>query len=144
MRTRHPVYSHFEQISDSGWDPLDILEFRPWPADSANTPGDRYSLQLVMRHSSRFHIKKLPIVVTAEDFDGTLRSDTLIVGDSDRKGVSRGARYGVREFTVPLYDDVTLPEGYSVSISTLAPAAYSKGLLNVGLIMNRSLPQPAK
>lgn len=130
------AYSHFEEIPAEGWDPVDLLIFEPWPTDSAEAQHRDYSMDLVLRFSNRKHISLLPIALTIEDENGTLRADTLILRpDSAASGLSSRTQYGVREISLTLDSAVRLSHGYSVSLSPLTPPEASEGLLNIGLIL---------
>lgn len=132
---RMPAYSHFEQIGAGGWDPLDLLVFEPWTADSADARLKAFDLDLVLRYSVRHPVSDLPVAVTVEDEDGVLRSDTIIVRYGQGGNVTSRLRYGVREAVVRLESNVRLRDGYAVSLSPVASRERTDGLLNVGLVM---------
>ena len=132
-----PVYSHFEQIGSDGWDPCDMLVFEPWPADSADAVSASFDMELVLRYSMRHPVADLPVAVTVEDEEGTVRSDTVIVNSESRGNVDSKSRYGVREIIFPLAGGVRLTDGYMVTLTPVASREHTKGLLNVGIVMTR-------
>lgn len=131
-------YSHFEQVGSDGWDPLDILVFEPWPADSAAAAGSVYRMDLVMRYSSRFRTADLPLALTIEDENGIVRADTIVIKPADSKNVETRQRYGVREMRMTLDPQLRLHDGFAVTVSPLAAREQTKGMLNVGIILTDS------
>jgi len=133
-----PSYTHFEEIPANGWNPLDVLVFTPEPYDSTTPADTRYDISLVARYATRHKINALPLAVTVEDNSGMLHADTIILqpedGDRPTKTVTR---YGVCEVRLPLYDNQLLTEGYTLSIESFSPKERSRGLLNVGIVMER-------
>lgn len=132
---RMPAYSHFEQVGSEGWDPLDLLVFEPWTADSADARLSAFDIDLVLRYSERHPVSDLPVAVTVEDEEGVMRSDTIIVRYGQGGNVTSRLRYGVREAVVRLESNVRLRDGYAVSLSPVASRERTEGLLNVGLVM---------
>lgn len=130
------AYSHFEEIPASGWDPVDILIFEPWPSDSAQAFRRSYRMDLVLRYSTRRHITMLPVALSIEDANGELRTDTLTLHpDSTDRSMSSRVRYGVHELRMTIDPSVRITDGYRVSLSPLSPRERNEGLLNVGLIL---------
>lgn len=131
------AYSHFEDIGGNGWDPAYVICFEPWPADSAEVSAERYDMELVTRSTMRKPLTRLPLAVTIEDADGTLRSDTIVIGDPKGPEMRLKERYGVRECTITLDENVRLTDGYSVSLSPLCEPSATSGLINVGIMLTR-------
>lgn len=136
--TAKPAYSHFEQIGPDGWDPYDLIVFEPWTADSADAFSHYFDFDLVLRYSVRMPIADLHLAVTFEDEDGVVSTDTLKVcyGAGGNAGIK--SRYGVREARIALGRDISLRDGYAVSVSPVAVRERTAGLLNVGLVMTES------
>lgn len=134
-----PAYSHFEKIGPDGWDPADLLMFDPMPADSADAKRCRYDITMIVRYSTRKSIQPLPVVITIDDETGTLLRDTVAATLFDDNGhaVGKGA-YGVSEVEIPIAAGATLSEGYQISAAPLLQREYSKGLLNVGVVMRET------
>lgn len=132
------AYSHFEQIPTSGWDPVDVIIFEPWPMDSTEAAGSSYQMDMVLRYSARKALSQLPVALTIENEAGILRKDTMVLHtDSHPNGDTGRVMYGVREVTVPLERNLQLSEGYRISLSPLSPPETTEGLLNIGIILSR-------
>lgn len=136
--TERTAYSRFEKIPGEGWRPDDVVAFEPWPLDSLEAAGNTYTMQLVLRYSSRCRLERLPAAVTVEDADRTLRDDTLVIGPGGDGAVSVREKYGVREVTAVLDPNVSLTDGYAVSVSPLLDPARTAGLLSVGIRLLRN------
>lgn len=131
-----PSYSHFEEIPSTGWDPLDVLTFEPMPHDSTESRHTNYDLSLVIRHASRHRIASMPIAVTIEDDNGTVSTDTIIIDtESHDSHTHITTRYGITELHIPICSNVTLTEGYNISLESFREKSSTIGLLNIGLIM---------
>ncbi len=141
-RRENVAYSHFEQIGTEGWDPLDIIVFEPMPTDSAAAATTTYRMDMVMRHSSRFHISDMPIAVMIEDERGVIRTDTIIIRQSDMEDMETKVRYGVCETRLTLDPALRLSDGYAVTLTPIAERERTKGLLNVGIILTDSSVPP--
>lgn len=131
------AYSHFEQIPSSGWDPMNVLVFEPWPADSAEAANRTYNMDMVLRYTSRKPAFKFPMVMTIENDNGTVRSDTLMLSADSDKETKGKIHYGVREVTINLDKSVRLSDGYTVMLSPLSSPEYTEGLLNIGIMLIR-------
>jgi len=134
-QSENVAYSHFEQIGPEGWDPLDMLVFEPWPTDSAAATATTYRMDMVLRHSSRFHIQDIPLAVMTEDGEGTVWTDTIIISTASASKTKTKVRYGVCETRLTLDSALRLNDGYAVTLSPIAEREQTKGLLNVGLIL---------
>lgn len=133
-----PSYTHFEEIPATGWNPLDVLIFTPEPYDSTTPADTRYDIAMVARYASRHKIHALPIAVTVEDNSGVLHADTIILQPEHGGRKSEVVtRYGVCEMRLPLYGNQRLTDGYSISIESFSPEELSRGLLNVGIVMEK-------
>lgn len=136
VRKGAPSYSHFEEIPASGWDPLDVLVFEPAAFDTTAAPGTRYDITLVMRCSGRHKPSAMPVAVTLEDANGTLRTDTLTIDHSaPSEHMSKRSAYGVTELRIPLYSGIPLTEGLTLSLENFRKKESTKGVLNIGVIM---------
>ncbi len=133
-----PLYSHFEEIPPSGWNPLDVLVFCPTPIDSNESPQSRFDLTMVVRYAARHKINALPIAVTVDDNNGTLHADTIILRPSHAEGTNKAVtRYGVTELRLPLYKDERLTDGYALTFESFSPESHTKGVMNIGVVIER-------
>lgn len=131
------VYSHFETINSSGWDPADVIFFEPWPADSVVTNQSVFSLDMVVRSSSRHELPSFPLQITMEDENGVIKNDTLMIDLNQGNKENTKENPGIKEIRLNLEQSLMLKEGYAVSISPLTQKSKTKGLLNIGLILKR-------
>lgn len=136
MRSENVLYSHFEQIGAEGWDPLDMLVFEPQPTDTS--AATTYRMDIVVRHSSRFDIRNIPLAVMIENSEGVVRSDTIVISPDGDGRTEAKERYGVREIRLTLDSALRLSDGYAVTLSPIVERERTKGLLNVGLILTDS------
>ena len=137
-RQETPLYSHFEEIPPSGWNPLDVLVFCPTPIDSTEPPQSRYDLTMVVRYVARHKISALPIAVTVDDNNGTLHSDTIILRPSRSDGATKSVtHYGVTELRLPLYENERLTDGYALTLESFSPESLTKGVMNIGVVIER-------
>ena len=127
-------YSEFEHIGEEGWDPIRILSFAPFPTDSLLSPDTRYSLVLTLRYSQECMATQLPVRITEQNDDGDYSSRIRKLYLRDKSGNLQGRKgLALYEITDTLNKAFVLPENYLVDIEVLAPAEYSKGLVDVGL-----------
>lgn len=133
--THRTAYSHFEQIGKDGWDPADVISYEPALADSTISKSQQFDMSLILRYSSRQMTPAIPLAITIEDEKGIVGSDTIIADSKSARFVKSRTRYGVREEIYSLGKNVQISDGYSVSVSPLSERSHSKGLINVGLIL---------
>ena len=131
------VYSQYAKIGSEGWDPRNAVGFDPWPADSVNARGP-LDVVISVRYSGRRAIKPLRMAVTVDDENGEVKSDTLVIPLFDRFGEPTGrGHYGVYEVTDTLLRRFRLRDGFGVELKPLDPAADTRGLVNVGVILTK-------
>lgn len=138
VEMERPAWSQFAEINSDGWDPVDILIFEPEPYDTLVPPGCRYDFDVVIRSSARSDIQKLPVAVCVEDEDHVIRTDTLVLFDPTGPAISSRRNYGVRESSFRLISGQRLSDGFSITLSPLLDASASRGLLNIGIVMQSS------
>lgn len=130
----HTAYSQFCDVNGSGWKEADVIIFEPADMDSLASPATRYDIDLVLRGSTRHKPAQFPLCITIEDGNGTISSDTLVIGGVTSHPTR--SMLGVREMIIPLSRGTTLTEGYTVSVHPLE-AGNTAGLLNVGLTVRK-------
>ncbi len=128
-----PDYVKFESITD-GWGPLDLLVFEPTAPDSLPLTGSGYDIDLTLRYSTRLPVSDFPLVVTMEDENGQLSCDTLIVPAASGKGARISTHYGVREVSVPLKSNVTLTDGFALTLAPLSDRRLTESLRAAGVV----------
>ncbi len=142
-RVEDTVYSHFQRIESSGWNPDDYITFMPWPADSAATFKERYDFILHFRYKASRKIKPFPILLTVEDDEGNFRTDTIRVELFSPSGKPLGSgERGLYLLSDTLLRNRTLLPGTLVTLAPLAPQQMSRGLLDIGLSLTVSKSRP--
>ena len=133
------VWSEFAAVGRNGWDPVMSQEFMPWPFDSVTNPSDRYTLAVCVRHTSRKPLAPLHLIAIQEWSDGKSVADTLRISLTPPPNTPSGrGAYGIYETLDTLTTDLRLTPGYSVTLRSLSPAAQTRGLTNVGLVLSLS------
>lgn len=141
-RINSVAYSEFADFGNDGWERMQVLDFAPWPVDSAAAASERYDLVLCVRYSGQCRLSSLPLIIESLSLaDGSDRPDTLKVNVPlfDKDGRRRGkGPFTVYEVEQPLARDMKLPAGYDVSISNPLDKESTKGIVNIGMILRRS------
>lgn len=137
IRDNNTVYSEFADIPNSGWDPVRVIPFSPWPIDSVISPNDRFNMNLTIRHDGHLSIDTLSILITEESLDG-IQEKTIQVPVRNSKGKYLGKReYALYETSVPIHRDFKLPRNFGITLTPLAARASTSGLRNVGVSLNK-------
>ena len=135
-RVDNTLYAKYADIPSQGWEPNEPVNFMPWPSDSAFA-GHAMDLMLCVRFRDAEPIGSLPLLITVEDDEETLLADTIRLVTFSKAGEPLGTKsHGVVDREDTLLRGFTLRPGLSVSLSSLAPAERSIGLLNIGLKMS--------
>lgn len=129
-------YIRFESITD-GWDPLDVLVFEPVTRDSVPIKGDGFDIDLMLRYSTRLPVSDFPLTVTLEDENGIIRCDTVIVPAASGNGADIHTSYGIREVSMQLCRNVTLADGFSLSLAPLSDRSLTESLRSCGVLFRR-------
>lgn len=135
-RVDNVVYADFAAFGTDGWDPICVIPFTPWPADSIVNPGDRFDIILTLRYSPRDASSEIPLEVTEEDENGIMQTRRMTVRLRGDNGKLRGKKsIFLYEISDTLRNDFKIPDGYMVEIASLSPASNTLGLRNIGLTM---------
>lgn len=133
-----PAWSHFYEVGNDGWSPEDILVFEPISEDSTGFHAQSYDFTLILRSSTRHPIERLPVAVTAEDANGAIISDTIIIDSADKSRIDTRRSFGVTETTLTLMENERVGDGFLITVAPLLEADESRGLLNVGIEMREN------
>lgn len=135
-RVNNVVWSKYAALPETGWDPVNVIPFFPWPEDSINDPSDTYSLLLSIRFSALRDSSRLHLAFHQEDDSGFISSDTisLAIAPPANSPVGRGA-YGVFETVDTLCRGIRLNPGYTVELQSLSDPENTRGILDIGLIL---------
>lgn len=134
------AYSEFADIPESGI-PLDAeYEFTPVPLDSTEVGNGRFDLILVVRYSNRLKARSVILNVeeiSLDDMSPDSTSVDLALFGDDGRPLGLG-NYGIYEISDTLRRNISIPEGYSVTISSPMLPESTTGIKSLGLILSRS------
>lgn len=139
-RVDNVVYSEFADFGSEGWDPVECLEFHPWPSDSIVERGAGYDVVVCVRYSGKCQLKQLPLQIESMSLrqaaPDTLRLAVPLYGDDGRR---RGkGPYTVFEVSDTIARSVPLPTGYTLTLFNPLSAQATRGITNLGIILSRS------
>lgn len=133
------VWSRFSDVGPEGLEPQMPKTFRVEPADSAAARQLKHRIVLHVRYPRRVTPPPFRLLVTAECDTGTFFTDTVTVrpGRHGESVPGKGA-LGVLETADTVIENFSLPPGWTdFSVSSLSPAADTKGLSSIGLSLER-------
>lgn len=133
------VWSRFSNVGPEGLEPQMPETFRVEPADSAAARQLRHRMVLHVRYPRRMAPPPFRLLVTADCDTGTFFTDTVTVrpGHHGEPASGQGA-LGVLEIAYTVIENFSLPPGWTeFSVSSLSPAADTKGLSSIGLSLER-------
>lgn len=133
------VWSRFSDVGPEGLEPQMPETFRVEPADSAAARQLKHRMVLHVRYPRRMTPPPFRLLVTADCDTGTFFTDTVTVrpGRHGEQAPGQGA-LGVLEITDTVIENFSLPPGWTeFSVSSLSPAADTKGLSSIGLSLEQ-------
>lgn len=137
-RHEMPVFSEFVTIPEEGIDPNAIIAFSPEESDTALKFSGAYDMVMVVRYTLQCPTESLEF--SLEEFslarempDSTRRQLKLF--NSKGRPAGKGG-YGVFEIRDTIHRDYFVPEGYSLSVSSMLPRDATKGIKSVGLMIS--------
>ena len=137
-RAEKVAYSDFVAFGEDGWDPLCVVGFTPYPADSLAPPGERFDLILTLRYSPRDLSQSIPLEITEEDENGITDTERITIKLCDDKGEPLGKKgIALYEISDTLRRNISLPDGYALSVSSLSPPENTLCLRNLGITLTR-------
>lgn len=139
-RIDNVVYAEYQPVDESGWNPITVYGFSPWPMDSIYSTSDRYNLEVCVRFNRLRGNPELNMLVRQFFADGGEKADTLRMRLSDR-GDGMKCAHGICEVTETIATGIPIEEGYFVEMQSLTPADRSRGLINVGMRMSETGPR---
>lgn len=129
-----PAYSEFVAFGSDGWDPICIVGFNPYPNDSLNIKSQRYDLVMTLRYIGKDLTPYVPLEITEENEDGVIATERRIIHLSDSSGTPLGKKGIVLyEISDTLHRAMKIPDGYSISFTTLSPPENTLCLRNLGV-----------
>lgn len=130
-------YSRFYDFGRRGWDPVECLEFNPWPADSVMHPGDKFDIILCVRYSGKCRLRELPLRIEQVSLSQAPDTLSLSIPLFTSSGARRGkGPYTVYEITDTIVRSVSLSEGYTLTLFNPLDARATAGITNIGLILS--------
>lgn len=141
QEARNQLYSDYQKPSDSdGWHPLETLEFRPFPMDSA-LASQTVDLMLSVRHTENTDVDRIWIKMEQMSAQAVILTDTISVALADRHGQWLGnGIHGIYTVTVPARLAYHLPGSYRVLLTPIASSKV-KGVNKIGLSLIKSTSQ---
>ncbi len=131
------AWSKYTSIPSDGWDPVNVIPFFPWPEDSVTSPSESYSLLLSVRFRPGSNPGPLHLSFLQEDDSGWEKRDTLRLEiDTPATTPTGKGSYGVYETIRTIEPHIRLRPGYSVEIQSLSDPEYTKGIIDIGLILS--------
>lgn len=135
------VYADFVDIPSEGWNRFEFCEFNTAETDSAlfSDSAARYDMLLTVRHTGHYPYRLLLMPVTQNENAQNHLPDTLRIRLTDPDGDWLGSESkGIYTFTDTLARRVCLPSLYSLRLCQAMPVEDLRGLLSVGLIIQKS------
>lgn len=131
------VYSDFRNLTQDGWDRMDVLSFDPCPFDSA-IDGNSHEIEIILRHTDATPCDSIWIAVEETSFGATIHRDTIPMALSNAKGewLGKGA-HGIYETSYILRSYKRLPSGYQITLSHAMKNEHVAGIINAGIRMIR-------
>lgn len=129
------LYMRYVDVPSDCWRYPELINFMPWPADSADyRPDMKVDIVLYTRFRINPPIAPLPVLLNVEDCTGTIRNDTIFLQTFTPDGKPSGpARHGVAEIADTLFSDFTLKPELSISLIPLDNSQRTNGILNLGI-----------
>lgn len=123
-------YARFERLPADGWDPVDVREFNPMPADTVGLAAKRYDLAVMLRYGRRPVAEELRLLATTVLSDSVLRCDTVTFRLVDAEGTPLGKGAGFAyELADTIVRDISLSPDLRVELTPLtAPEAWRNEL----------------
>ena len=133
--SRQKIYSHFEHVSETGWEKIDTLDFFVPPVAESGT----YHEDLEMRINNTFPFLSLTMEVSQIIFpDGRREKYSKDCELIDEDGTIKGAGISLFLYTFPLAD-IHLNRGDSLHIKVIhsMKREIMPGITDVGISLTR-------
>lgn len=133
-------YSHFAEIGESGIPEDWEYEFSPVPADSASFGKVPFDLILVVRYSSSTRSKD--VILNIEDFSFEQEHPdttelTIPLFNKDNEPLGKG-NFAIYEIADTLRRGITIPQGFTISVSSPLPQEETAGIRSIGIVLSRT------
>lgn len=132
---RQKIYSHFEHVSDTGWEKVDTIDFYiPAVAESGT-----YSEALELRIDNTFPYQKMMMEVTQTIFpEGRQEHFNKDCSIIDENGNMMGAGVSLFQYTFP-FNDIQLNRGDSLHITVIHSMKREilPGVIDVGITLRK-------
>ena len=130
------AYIRFVRINGNERDAREAITFEPETIDSASKISGPCKIELVLRFSGRDIRKAVPLLVTLEDENGIIRTDSI----TDYKSYAEKKRrqYGLTETRLILDTALMVKDGFTASIMPMIPKNEDTEMIDIGLIISRN------
>ena len=126
------LYSHYADSGREGFRQGHPLVFEPRVADTTRYGSD-VRMELLLRYKPDRPMGSLPFLLSAEDADGEICNDTVVVSLYKGDGTPRDPQhYGICSHNVTVISNVRMPRDMTVSLVPLAPDSAAAGLRSIG------------
>ncbi len=132
---RQKIYSHFEHISDTGWEKVDTIDFFVSPVAESGT----YQEALELRIDNTFPFQSLAMEITQTIIpEGRNEQFNKICAIIDQNGKMIGAGVSLFQYTLP-YNDIKLNRGDSLHITVVhsMKREIMPGIIDVGITLTK-------
>lgn len=130
-------YSGFTNIDTDGMPTGWEYEFSPFSSDSVSPLTGSYDVIIAVRYTN--NCPSQSVIFNIEQFSlSHIQPDSLTIEIPlfDKDGIALGkSRYGINEITDTIRRDYSVPEGYTLSLSSPLPQASTTGIKSIGLIL---------
>lgn len=131
-------YADFKDVEYGGMPQNWTYDFSPVPADSAEMLTKKFDAIIVVRYTARCPSKS--VILNLEEFSlSHSKPDSLqasiMLFDNEGKPLGHGS-YGVYEMADTIRRGISIPEGYSISVSSPLPMNSTAGINAVGVVLS--------
>ena len=132
---RQKIYSHFEHISDTGWEKVDTIDFNISPVAESGI----YQEALEIRIDNTYPFQSLTMEVTQTIFPGDrVETHNKVCQLIDQNGNMKGAGVSLFAYTFP-FNNITLNRGDSLHITIVhcMKREIMPGVVDVGVTLTK-------
>ncbi len=134
------LYASYHDIGEEGLAEGGSMVFVPEIADSMRY-GKEVRMELMIRYRAHKPMGQIPFLLMAEDENGDICSDTLMLSLFDHEGMPRDpARFGLCRHSLTVLPNFPLRRNLSVCIMSLVPREATDGLQSIGIKISANGP----
>ena len=132
---RHKIYSHFEHVSDTGWEKVDTIDFNIPPVAESGI----YQEALEIRIDNTYPFQSLTMEVTQTIFpENKVETHNKVCQLIDQNGNMKGAGVSLFAYTFP-FNNIQLNRGDSLHITIVhcMKREIMPGVVDVGVTLTK-------